>query len=94
MKTWLLVSALGGVGGPLIALGLSLRKRWLARARTAIDAAIATQKDGLYYTYPEADESLDVRARLRKDIADRKRQQAAAVSSGSSSRDVLKMVRK
>jgi hypothetical protein len=87
---WLLLPACVGV----LYVGYRLRTRWLAREREQIDAAIAQQRQGLYYTYQGHDESLDVTARLRRDIADRKRRQAAAVTSGGTSADVREIARR
>lgn len=93
MKSWWLLALLLVPGGSILAIAAYLHRR-LAREKAEIDRLIGVQKKGLYYTYLGHDEALDVRARLRKDIADRKRQQAAAVESGGTSADFQKIARR
>lgn len=94
MKVWLGLVAIFVPGGSVIALGLWLRRRWLARARAQVDAAIAEQAEKLYYTFTRADEQLETRARVRRDIADSIRRKSSAVASGSTSGSLLKMVKR
>lgn len=96
MKTWLLAALFILPGGSLLAVAVwAVRwKQGLAKDRAVIDAAITKQRDGLYYTYVKADESLAARARVRQEITDTIRKRSASVASGSASADVLKTVRR
>lgn len=94
VKAWWILLAVVVPGGSLLTLAVWLRKRWLAREAAQIAQAIAAQRKALYYTYVGHDEGVDLQSRIRRDVAGRMRRRAAAVVSGSTSAEVLKIVTK
>lgn len=88
MRFWL--SALLALSGGGIVLGVYVRRRWLAHEAAQIAALIRPARP----VFLGADESLEVRARARREIADQVKQRSALIASGSSSASVLKIARK
>ncbi len=90
MKPWILPAvALVLPFGSLIALGIWLRRRWLARASDALDAQIKPPR----IVYASSDEPLRKRTEARRKAADGIRRRASIVESGSPVSDVLRRVK-
>ncbi len=76
-------------GGSLIALGVWLRRRWLAREAAAIDARIQPP----IQLFKGQDDALRVRTKKRREAADGIRSRAAHVETGAPVSDVLRRVK-
>lgn len=90
MKAWWPLLLVLVPGGSLIALGLYLRRRLRAEDVAEINGLIKAPRP----VFVGADESLEVKARARREIADQVKKRSALIASGSSSASVLKMVKK
>ena len=79
MKPWsLLAVAVFVPGGCLIALGVWLRRRWLARAAVSVDALIVPPVP----RFEGHDDSLRLQSERRRAAVEDKKRQAAQIASG------------
>lgn len=97
MKAWWpVLVAIPVTSGGLIALWVRWRRRWLAQEAAKLNARLAEHGAALdaKRSGQVLDESLQAKAKARRELADHVRQRSALIASGSSSASVLKMARK
>lgn len=87
----LLIVAVGLPGGSLVALGVWLRRRWLAKEAAQIEALTSTPQ--YRYRFDGHDDMLRLQSERRRDHANDKKREAARIVSGHHVDERIRLVR-